>query len=153
MRRTYPVSSVDRRAGFTMIEVVAVMAIVALMATLAIMQLPGTGRAQLKGIALETAALLRRERTGAVLTGRARRVLLDGEARALIGDGGRSVAIPADVRVDLLGVNEALHGRRTVVRFHPDGAATGAVLMLSREKAAYEIRINWYTGAVAVEAR
>jgi hypothetical protein len=26
-------------------------------------------------------------------------------------------------------------------------------LILSREQAAYEIRVNWYTGGVAIEAR
>ena len=41
--------------------------------------------------------------------------------------------------------------RSAVVRFHPDGASTGAVLKLSREKAEYEIRVNWYTGGVAIE--
>ena len=41
-------------------------------------------------------------------------------------------------------------GRQAVVRFHPDGASTGAVLKLSREKAEYEIRVNWYTGGVAI---
>jgi general secretion pathway protein H len=43
--------------------------------------------------------------------------------------------------------------RATVVRFHPDGASSGAVLRLSREKAGYEIRVNWYTGGVSIEAR
>jgi hypothetical protein len=27
------------------------------------------------------------------------------------------------------------------------------VLRLSREKAGYEIRVNWYTGGVSIEAR
>ena len=40
-----------------------------------------------------------------------------------------------------------------VVRFHPDGASSGAVLRLSREKAEYEIRVNWYTGGVSIEPR
>jgi general secretion pathway protein H len=71
----------------------------------------------------------------------------------LVGDGGGVVAIPRDVVVNLLGVDEQLAGRQTVVRFHPDGASTGTVLRLSRGDAEYEIRVNWYTGGVAVEAR
>ena len=43
--------------------------------------------------------------------------------------------------------------RFAVVRFHPDGASSGAVLKLSREKAEYEIRVNWYTGGVSIEPR
>jgi general secretion pathway protein H len=129
------------------------MLIIALVASLAITMMPGTGGARLKAVTLETAALLRRERLGAMLTGRDRHVSLDGERRILLGDGGDVVAIPRDVTVDVLGVNELRTDRFAVVRFHPDGASSGAVLKLSREKAEYEIRVNWYTGGVAIEPR
>lgn len=142
--------STDRRAGFTLIEVVAVMLIIALVASLAVTMMPGTGRGGLKALTLETAALLRRERLGAVLTGRERQVSLDGERRVLVGDGGDVLAIPRDVALDVLGIDALWSGRQAVVRFTPDGASTGAVLKLSRENAEYEIRINWYTGGVAI---
>jgi general secretion pathway protein H len=129
------------------------MLIIVLVASLAITIAPGTGRARLKAVTLETAALLRRERLGAMLTGRDRHVSLDGERRILVGDGGDVVAIPRDVVVDVLGVNELRTDRFAVVRFHPDGASSGAVLKLSREKAEYEIRVNWYTGGVSIEPR
>ena len=145
--------SSDRKAGFTLIEAVAVMLIIALMASLAITMMPGTGRARLMAVTLEAAALLRRERLGAILTGREREVAIDGERRILIGDGGSTVALPPDVVVDLLGTSMPSISRATVVRFHPDGASSGAVLRLSREKAGYEIRVNWYTGGVSIEAR
>lgn len=142
--------STDRRAGFTLIEAVAVMLIVALVASLAVTMMPGTGRGGLKALTLETAALIRRERLGAVLTGRDRQVSLDGERRVLIGDGGNVLAIPRDVAVDILGIDALWSGRQAVVRFTPDGASTGATLKLSRENAEYEIRVNWYTGGVAI---
>ncbi len=126
------------------------MLIIALVASLVVTMTPGTGRAGLKAVALETAALLRRERLAAILTGRERKVSLDGERRVLIGDGGGMVAIPRDVVLDVLGADEAWSGRLAIVRFHPDGASSGAVLKLWREKAHYEIRINWYTGGVAI---
>jgi general secretion pathway protein H len=103
-------------------------------------------------VSLETAALLRRERLDAILTGRARQVSIDNKQRALVGDGRDLVLIPRDVVLDVLGVDELWLGRGSVVRFEPDGGSTGAVLKLSREKAEYEIRVNWYTGAVVVVA-
>jgi general secretion pathway protein H len=142
--------STDRLAGFTLIEVVAVMLIVALVASLAVARMSGTGRGGLKALTLEAAALLRRERLGAVLTGQDRQVSLDGERRELVGDGGSVLAIPRDVVLDVLGVDAVWSGRQAVVRFAPDGASTGAVLKLSRENAEYEIRVNWYTGGVAI---
>jgi general secretion pathway protein H len=142
--------NVDRGAGFTLIEVVAVMLIIALVASLAVTMMPGTGRAGLKALTLQTASLLRRERLGAILTGRDREVSLDGERRVLVGDGGDIVALPRDIVLDILGADALWSGRQAVVRFHPDGASTGAVLKLSREEAEYEIRVNWYTGSVAI---
>ena len=150
---TFRTWSNDRKAGFTLIEVVAVMLIIALLASLAITMMPGTGRAKLKAVTMETAALLRRERLSAILTGRERQVAIDGERRILIGDGGGTVAIPTDVAIDLLSASAAQRDRAMVVRFHPDGASSGAVLRLSREKAEYEIRVNWYTGGVSIEPR
>jgi len=148
--RTRQTRTAERCGGFTLIEVVAVMLIIALVASLAVAKIPGTGRGRLKAVALETAALLRRERLGAVMTGRDRQVSIDGEQRVLVGDGGDVVAVPRDVVLDILGIDALWSGRQAVVRFHPDGASTGAVLKLSREKAEYEIRVNWYTGGVAI---
>ncbi len=145
-------SSTDREGGFTLLEVMAVMLIIALVASLVITMTPGTGRPGLKAVALEAAALLRRERTEAILAGRERHVALDGRHRVLVGEGGDTVAIPRDVVLDLLGADAVWSGRQAVVRFDPDGASTGAVLRLSHEKAEYEIRVNWFTGSVDVVA-
>jgi general secretion pathway protein H len=136
--------------GFTLIEMLAVMLIVALIASLVATITPGTGRAQLKALTLEIAALLRRERVAAILSGRDRRVALDGERRVLVGEAGEAVKVPRDVAIDVLGTDEVWSGRTAVVRFHPDGASSGAVLRLSREGAQYEVRVNWYTGGVAI---
>jgi general secretion pathway protein H len=141
----------NRRAGFTLIEMQAVMLIIALVAALAFATMPGTGRAQLKGVALQTAALFRRERLGAILTAHSREVSIDGRHRAFVGDGGDRVEIPRDVIVEILGVDEQWSGRQAVVRFLSDGASSGAVVKLSREGEAYEVRVNWYTGSVLVE--
>lgn len=129
------------------------MLIIALVASLVVTLTRGTGRAQLKALALETAALMRRERLGAILSGHARQVSIDGEQRAVVGDGRDAVLIPRDVVLDVLGVGEPRSGRTPLVRFEPDGASTGTVLKLSRQEAEYEIRVNWYTGAVAIDPR
>jgi general secretion pathway protein H len=151
MLQTSPTWSTDRKAGFTLLEMVAVMLIIALVAGLAVSITAGTGRAQIEALALRTAALFRRERHGAILTGHSRLVSLDFKNRTLIGDSGDTVAIPRDVTIDVLGVDEQWEGERAVVRFEPDGTSSGTVLKLSREGAGYEIRVNWFTGAVAIE--
>jgi general secretion pathway protein H len=151
MPLTYPISITERRAGFTLIEMQAVMMIIALIAALVLTAMPGTGRTQVKALALQTAAMFRRERLGAILTASSRYVSIDGTQRALIGDGGDRVAIPRDVIVDILGLDELWSGRQAVVRFLPDGASSGTAVRFSREGATYEVRVNWYTGGVLVE--
>ena len=125
------------------------MLIVALVASLGVAMMRGTGRGELKALALDAADLIRRERLGAVLTGRPREVFIDGESRTLSGDGRKTVRIPADVMLDLIGT-DASAGRRLVVRFEPDGSSSGAALRVSRDRFGYEIRVNWYTGGVAI---
>jgi general secretion pathway protein H len=151
MLQTSRTWSTDHKGGFTLIEMVAVMLIIALVAGLVVSVTTGTGRSQLQAVALKTAALFRRERHSAILTGHSRLVSLDFSSRSFVGDSGDVVAIPRDVVIDVLGTDEQWDGQRAVVRFEPDGASSGAVLRLSREGAGYEIRVNWFTGGVAVE--
>ena len=141
----------DTRAGTTLIEVMAVMLIVSILAALVVTMAPGSGRGKLRAMALQTAALLRRERFAALMTGQDRRISLDAAARTLIGDGGGVIAIPSDVVVDVVGVDESWSGRQTVVRFEPDGASTGAVLTFSWEGARDEVKVDWYDGSVTTD--
>jgi general secretion pathway protein H len=152
MRQTFRATISAREAGFTLIEMMAVMLMIALIAALAVTHTRGTGRAQLEAVALRTAALFRRERLGAILTARNRQVSIDGEHRVFEGDGDDLVAIPRDVTVDILGVDERWSGRQAVVRFLPDGASSGTVVKFSREGAVYEVQVNWYTGSVSLES-
>ncbi|ERF83116.1 prepilin-type N-terminal cleavage/methylation domain-containing protein [Bradyrhizobium viridifuturi] len=137
-------------AGSTLIEMMAVMLIIAMLASLVVATVPGTGRGSLKALTLQTVALLRRERLAAILTGQSRRVSLDGNTRTIVAQAG-TIAIPRDVRVDVIGVNELWSGRQAVVRFEPDGASTGSVLKFSWENVRYEVDVNWYNGRVAVD--
>ena len=145
-----PTRTAGSCAGFTLIEMMAVMLIIAMLASLVVAMVPGTGRGKLKALTLQTAALLRRERLAAVLTGQSRRVSLDGNTRMIVGPSG-AVAIPRDVMVDVVGVDELWSGRRALVQFEPDGASTGAVLKFSWENVRYEVDVNWYNGRVAVD--
>ncbi|WP_316188607.1 prepilin-type N-terminal cleavage/methylation domain-containing protein [Bradyrhizobium sp. SZCCHNS1054] len=142
----------DPRAGSTLIEMMAVMVIIAMLASLVGVLLPGTGRGRLKALTLQTAAMMRRERLVAVLTGSSRRISLDMSARTLVGDSG-VIAIPRDVVVDVVGVDETWAGRQAVVRFEPDGASTGAAVKFSWDKVRYEVDVSWYNGRVAVDVQ
>jgi len=146
-------SSIDRRAGFTLVEMMAVMMIVALISGLVVAWSFGSGRSQLKAVALEAAALLRRERFAAMSSGHPRHVALDRSARMLIGESGGKVAVPEDVSLDLLAAEGSNGALQAVARFEPDGASSGAVLAFARERARYELRVDWFSGKVSVDAQ
>ena len=143
----------DTRAGSTLIEVMAVMLIVSILAALVVTMVPGTGRAKLRAMTLQTAALLRHERFAALMTGQSHRISLDTGGRTLVSDGGGVIVIPSDVVLDVVGVDELWSGRQTVVRFEPDGASTGAVLTFSWEGARDEVKVDWYDGSVTTDER
>lgn len=145
-------SSIEKRAGFTLVEMAAVMMIVALISGLVLAWSSGSGRARLKAVALEAAALLRRERLGAMLSGKPRHVALDVSARTLVGESGGKVALPQDVSLDLLAAEGSNGALQAVARFEPDGASAGAVLVFAKENARYELRVDWFTGKVSVDA-
>ena len=137
------------RGGFTLIEMLAATLIVAMIASLTILSIPGTGRSGLKAVTMEAASLFRRERATALQTRSERRIRLDPVGRRLVGeDGAAAVAIPADVTVDLLGADNA--GGAGDLVFYPDGESSGGAFLFSREGAEYEVRVNWYTGGVAI---
>ena|SRR5882724_9426842 len=69
---------------------------------------------------------------------------LDAALQTLGDDASKSLAGVAG------GLCASISAGESLVRFHPDGASTGAALKLSREKAEYEIRVNWCTGGVAI---
>ena len=141
-------SSTDREAGFTLLEVMAVMLIIALVASLVVTMAPGTGRAGLKAVMLQTAALLRRERSGASW------------AAALSGC--RSTA-NAGFLLETAATRCSARCRGGYSRCRRDlvGTACGRALSIRtgrhperwsdfRVKGGYEIRVNWYTGGVAI---
>jgi general secretion pathway protein H len=142
--------------GFTLIEIVCVIAIVAMLAAIMLPALPrGTSRARLEAYALETAALLKADRSAAMR----RRAPIVAEVDApgrLVRSGatGRIVRMPADVKFDAL--LTARCNRRPAgftIQFFASGMSCGGVIALSREGMSYEIRVNWLTGGVEVVPR
>src|SRR5271163_3373536 len=91
-------------AGFTLLEMVCVLAIVGLLAALALPHFPtGTTRERLEGYALETAALLKGDRNAAVRTGSSVATTLSAVTRtARSGATGATVQLPNDVVFDAI---------------------------------------------------
>jgi general secretion pathway protein H len=142
-----------RTAGFTLIEVVCVLAIIALLAGLIVPQIPRTtSRARLEAYALEVATLLMADHTAAIRRRTEIATALDSQARTIrSGAGADRIQLPRDVAFDAL-LAETCNGRKAgaTIHFFPSGMSCGGTVQLRRGQAGFQIRVNWLTGGAEV---
>ena len=155
LHKTSRVGSADRAdiAGFTLLEVVCVVAIVTILAAIVIPALPrGTSRVRLESYAIETAAMLKADRNAAIRN----RVQVVTEVDAPLrivrsGASGRVIRVPDDVAFDaVLAARCNQRAAGPTIRFFASGMSCGGAIALTRLGVGYEIRVNWLTGGVEV---
>jgi general secretion pathway protein H len=143
-------------AGFTLLEMTAVVAIVAMLAAVLLPSMPRTtSRQRLAGFAVQTAALLKADRTAAVQRSSQVNAQIDAAGRVIrSGSTGRAPQIPADVAFQAV-LPRTCNERpaHATISFFPTGMSCGGTIMLSRLGAGFEIRVNWLTGGIEVAAR
>jgi general secretion pathway protein H len=142
-----------RAAGFTLIEVVCVLAIIALLASLVVPQIPrSTSRARLEAYALEVATLLMADHTAAIRRRTEIATALDAQARTIrSGASTDRIQLPRDVAFDAL-LAQTCNGRKAgaTIHFFPSGMSCGGTVQLRRGQAGFQIRVNWLTGGAEV---
>ena len=140
-------------AGFTLLEVVCVLAIVALLAALILPAIPrGTSRARLEAYAVEAAAILTADRSVAIRRHIQVATSLDATARTIrSGASARILELPADVAFDAL-LAKQCGGRAAgaTIDFFPAGTSCGGTIGLARLGVGFQVRVNWLTGGIEV---
>lgn len=140
-------------AGFTLFEVLVVMAVVAAVVAAAIL-IPRSGSetASVKSTAFATTALLRHARSTAILQGRETTVLVDLARRVVrAGNSLKPIAIAKGVKVAMQASAGQRQSRRVAgIRFFPDGSSTGGRLVFSRKTQRILVTVNWLNGRVSI---
>jgi general secretion pathway protein H len=146
----------DRRpgeGGFTLIEVVCVLAIISLLAAILLPEIPrGTSHARLQAYALEIATVLESDRNAAMR----HRELIATEINALgrsvkSGASARTVRVPNDVQFDAALASRCNQREAgSMIVFFSSGMSCGGVIALTKLGAGYQIRVNWLTGGVEI---
>lgn len=139
--------------GFTLLEVICVLAITAMLAAIVLPAIPHTTPLpQIEGYAIETAALLNGDRDVAQHQHREIASVIDAPGRTVqSGATGRLLQYPSDLKVD------ALLARRCndrpagpTIRYLASGMSCGGVVTLTRGGVGFQIRVNWLTGKAEI---
>ena len=140
--------------GFTLVEMLVVLALVALMMAISLPYASQSrGARSLDAAAQIIASYLRNTQSAAIGSNRERQLLVDLKNGMISGpDDNRSYELPDKIGVELFTVDNQIKEDRATFRFFPDGGSTGGKIVLSSGTNRREIAINWLTGAVVVSS-
>lgn len=139
-------------AGFTLLEMLVVLAIIAAASVLAMAAFgDGLRGARLQAAAKEVAAQLRFTRAVAIASGVPQDFVIDPRARAWRAPNGRHGRLPDTGELVFTGARDlGPTAGEGAVRFFPDGAATGGRVRLAASGGGWDVDIAWLTGEVRV---
>ena len=140
-----------RSGGFTLIEILVVLAILGVAMGLII----GRGPMRSRGLEARAAAgalaqTLRAARALAIVSDHDVAVAIDPPHHLFAIDGGARQSLAANLAITV--PEAALHGPGQVrlIRFSPDGSATGGQVVLGTGRHRLGITVEWLTGRVSV---
>ncbi|MFK0693146.1 prepilin-type N-terminal cleavage/methylation domain-containing protein [Mesorhizobium sp. IMUNJ 23033] len=138
----------DATAGFTLVEMLVVLAILAMVAAIAA---PGIAKSyrtkSLESVVSEVTMRLRLSRTLAIATAGPKRIVFDPRAGAIRFDERTVLTVPDEFKMTVTtGQETVLAGRQATLTFLPDGSASGMDIDLNGKGQAARIEVNWLTG-------
>ena len=143
----------SRVRGFSLLELLVVLAIMALV-TAAVMPMLGKGvsTTELKSAARSLASGLRLARSEAVSQHRQTFLVLDVAGRRFkVDQDPKQYALPRDVELKLFTAQKDLVDESVgSIRFFPDGGSNGGRITVASGERKYEVDVDWLTGRIAI---
>jgi general secretion pathway protein H len=140
-----------RDHGFTLLEILIVIAIAGAMLGVVVTHGPMRSQGlQVRAAAGALAQTLRMARAQAIERSQDVAVVIDPQKHSFAQDLGPVRTLAADMVVVLLPGTMAGPGDTGLVRFSPDGSASGGGVVLGSEHRRLKISVEWLTGRVTV---
>lgn len=141
-----------RTRGFTLVEVIAVVALIALAATVVAVSVGGgLSGARVRAASKDLTAALRYTRGQAIVEREQKTLLLDLENRSYTAPDREPVELPQGMEIRLVTARQELEGEGAGrIRFFPDGSSSGGRITLVRGEAEWQIEVEWLTGKVVL---
>jgi general secretion pathway protein H len=146
----------EAERGFTLLEMVCVVAVIAMLAAVLLPLIPRqTSRSRLEAYAVQTATLLKADRSAAIRRRSDVATLVDATTRSIhSGATAAMISIPEDVHFDaLLPQTCRQRAALSTISFFADGMSCSGTIALSRLDTGYEVRVNWLTGRIEIVSR
>ncbi|MGJ4961322.1 GspH/FimT family pseudopilin [Bradyrhizobium sp. HKCCYLRH3061] len=144
----------ETSAGFTLVEMLAVLVILALAATAAVPLLSrGAGAVSLDAATSEIASALRATRAAAIVQSRMMTLSVDVDRRTFGSDVVKLRSFAPDIQAKLTYAAATQSGPAVGgFRFFPDGSSTGGDLSLGLGEREVRLCVEWLTGTVRTAA-
>jgi general secretion pathway protein H len=139
--------------GFTLFEVLVVLAIIALISAVTVGVYPSLSPTiQARGAVGELAAGLRHARSQAMTLNKEVRLLVDVRNGSFkVGEAGRARKLPESLGISLYTAeSELIDAQIGSIRFFPDGSSTGGRISLENGTNSYNVVVDWFTGNVSI---
>ena len=142
-----------RKSGFTLVEMVVVLALAALLMLLVPpLFSKGLAGAGLKAASAQVAGGLRRARGQAIFRREEAPLFVNVDERTLrIGGQGSSIALDDRLTLSMVTArSEVVDAGEGIIRFYPDGSSTGGRVTLARGDRQRVVDVDWLTGRISV---
>jgi general secretion pathway protein H len=139
-------------AGFTLIEIVVVMALMSLMIAMVVGRgLPASPATHLRGAVHQVSGALREARSESVMSNRSVYFNLDTVNRRFWWGNHPAITLTGDLSLALLTASDQTAGDAVGrIRFDPDGGSTGGRVAIAGGDRTLWVGVDWLSGRVSI---